>query len=270
MEVDFGREAFVEIAKFLVSDRTDIAQAVQQQLTDDDALEELLIRLEQAELVVCRVARENPDTVVALLANLPEAPLRFPVGWFEVFRSYTEGFDRGTTMEVLLGLIGELSCEAGVVLVNIDTQGDDYALTFMPGDVGDRFFAIAPGYLSPMRLDPGVAIALSAATNSVQRTDVHFSYKVIGLEDPDAAFEVLQEVDSFYERTLAGWWVSGSTDHSDSGYVALGDTESTPLSVVDFDRWRSGFEDALRQTVSSFAPAAEVCVTWEPVVPRSA
>ncbi|MFE3955881.1 hypothetical protein ACFXPS_17030 [Nocardia sp. NPDC059091] len=261
---EYGRDTFVEIARYLASDRPVIADAVRQHDDDSDALEELLIGLEEAEVIVWRVAKEDPATVVRLLQSLPAAPQQLPVGWFEFICARTDELDRGSAMELLLELIGELSLQGGTSLIEIDTQADDYALTFLPVESARRFVDIAPAYLAPMRLSRDATVRFAAATDPALRTEVHFAYKVTGLDNSDHAFEVLQAMDSFYERMLTGWWVSGTIDQVDDGpWAALGDTEGTPLHVIDFERWQPVFTDELRQVVSSLAPRAQTSIGWD-------
>lgn len=62
------------------------------------------MRLEEAEVIVRRVAGEAPATVVPLLQSLPAAPKRLPAGWFEYSQARTEGLRADSVTELLIGL----------------------------------------------------------------------------------------------------------------------------------------------------------------------
>lgn len=259
----YGRDTFAKIASYLASDHPEIANALRQHDEDSHALEDLLVRLEEVGVIVGRVAREAPATVVRLLQSLPAAPKRQPPGWFEYFQARTEGLRGDSVMELLIGLVGELSLENGTALIEIDTLGDDYAITFLPIESARRFIDIAPGYLKQSRLDKDASVRFMTAKEPGLRTEVSYGYKITRLDDSDHALDVLQEVDDVYARMLPGWWISGTIDTVDGGdWAIFGDTEGVLLPVIDFERWQHLLTDELRTVVAPLAPRAQISIEW--------
>ncbi|MEV0297366.1 hypothetical protein [Nocardia sp. NPDC050710] len=77
-------------------------------------------------------------------------PSEMGLRWTKALRAKFEAYEPGTDVEKLLEYIGARSLAVGTALVEIDTQGDQYALTFVSVRGSHDLAAIAPGHISPI------------------------------------------------------------------------------------------------------------------------
>ncbi|MFB7719427.1 hypothetical protein [Nocardia sp. NPDC056100] len=76
--------------------------------------------------------RQRADQMRELLQRLPSHPESLSWDWFPEFLVSTAGSDSGDIAEALLDRVGTRSAPLGVALVSFDTEGDDYAVAFVP------------------------------------------------------------------------------------------------------------------------------------------
>ncbi|MFI6868556.1 hypothetical protein [Nocardia sp. NPDC050406] len=154
----YDRNAFVEIVRFLAPGRDDHVRAIQRR-DHDDALQELLIRLEANRKIVRLDSKEPLDQVIARLRSLFMYPTEMNLRWTKTLRAKFEAYGPGTDVEKLLEYIGARSLAVGTALVEIDTQTDSYALAFVSARRSHELAAVAPGHIGTIprqHVDPGL------------------------------------------------------------------------------------------------------------------
>ncbi|MFF2554936.1 hypothetical protein ACFVUS_28305 [Nocardia sp. NPDC058058] len=86
--------------------------------------------------------KQAPDQVRDMLQRLPSHPTTLAWDWYAEFLVSTADWDAGDITEALLDRVGKHCDPLGVALISIETEGDAYAVTFIPLDHVDRLSAL--------------------------------------------------------------------------------------------------------------------------------
>ncbi|GAB2533439.1 DUF6630 family protein [Nocardia heshunensis] len=78
--------------------------------------------------------KEDVDDMQRALQRLPSCPPALSWEWYPAFVTATADWHANDRAEAFLKHVGEHAQHTGSVLVSLETDGDDYALTFLPTD----------------------------------------------------------------------------------------------------------------------------------------
>lgn len=86
--------------------------------------------------------KQDPDQVRDLLQRLPSHPTTLSWDWFHDFLENTAQWDPGDNTEALLSRVSNRCATIGFALVALETESDDYAVTFLPAGRVDQLTTV--------------------------------------------------------------------------------------------------------------------------------